>query len=134
MKIEIGLGEVLDRLSILEIKCKRLHDDEGIAADNQYRKLRSIISINWNLDDVIISSFYHSLLRVNSTLWHYEETIRSSLNMTFKDASLGKVDWKYLVGLSIFIIEYNKERSKIKKEIDMKFNPELCEIKNYREE
>jgi hypothetical protein len=124
MKIEVSDGEILDKLSILEIKLEKIDDVEKIKniqieyeiLSNSYKYLIS------NFGDNLVE-LYSKLKETNQKLWDIENDIREcEANNTFTD---------YFIGLARHIYITNDRRSMIKKQINIKTKSKLIEEKSY---
>ena len=120
MKIEVSIGELVDRLSILQLKSmfiKEEHKLKHILAEKSY--LEKIV------DKLKIDSwYYNALLSVNNILWHTEEDIRAKgLNNEFDDK---------FIELSKTIYTANDCRSMIKNKINIKYKSKFVEQKSYK--
>lgn len=120
MKIEISNGELLDKLSILEIKLKKIGDQEKLI------HIRREYSIVKPLGDKLIprvSMQYEKLIGINRQLWDIEDTIRNfERNQDFGDGFIQTARKVYL---------FNDERARIKKDINQLTNSGLTEEKSY---
>lgn len=118
MKIEIpvSVGELLDKISILQIKTRY--------TDNEYviKELNELIKIASNCN---VFNYYHleDLLKVNSKLWDIEDRLRN----LEKDNNFGEE----FIELARSVYITNDERAKIKREINDSFNSEYKEVKLY---
>lgn len=123
MRVEVSTGEVLDKISILEIKCHKITDEKKLT-NVRREHLTLIKELNAEgLEDWLLSDLYRSLLEVNFTLWQIEDQIR-------KKESLQEFDDEF-VGLARSVYIVNDERAQIKREINEKTNSLLVEEKNY---
>lgn len=120
MKIEISNGELLDKLSILEIKLEKIQDPEKLM------NINSEYSLIKPLGDKlihIVETQYKSLVDVNRSLWETEDTIRDfERNQQFGDEFIQTARRVYL---------FNDKRAQIKKEINRLTNSGLIEEKSY---
>ena len=110
-----------------------MHKQDREIVRDQYDDLkRSLLDIDPEFfkDEYFL---YKTIWEVNNTLWNLEDEIREALDKQSLSNN-SPVCNELVVNLSIAITKANKERAKIKKEIDMKFNPELQEIKCYHGE
>jgi hypothetical protein len=118
MKIEIpvSVGELLDKISILQIKSKH--------TDNEYikRELEDLIGIAQH-HNVYIQSYLTELLQVNHKLWDIEDELR--LLEKQQDFSQRFVD----LARSVYIT--NDERASIKRKINDETESYYREIKLY---
>lgn len=75
MKVEISNGELIDKLSILNIKLRNIKDDEKLSNINkEYSELNEIASELFKIDGVL--KLYNELIEINSRLWDIEDSIR----------------------------------------------------------
>lgn len=120
MKIKVSVAEILDKLTILEIKRKNIKDHEKLLNINkEYTYLKMLLS-KIKLSNK--SGYYKELLRVNSKLWDIEEDLRNSINEK-NDRKIVKVAKEECL--------YNDRRAEIKKRINIKYNSEIVEEKSY---
>ena len=117
---QISVGELLDKISILEIKKENM---KGIKLENVKKELdnlNSIVKIK-NLD--IDKNFLSNLRDVNKKLWVIEDKIREK-------ESQNKFD-KEFIELARSVYKENDKRASIKKEINLKYNSNFIEEKSY---
>ena len=76
VNIPVSLGELLDKISILEIKNKKILDDNKLVnIKKELSGLREVLeSSNINLSE--INDLYEELYKINLTLWDIEDSIR----------------------------------------------------------
>lgn len=120
MKIEISNGELLDKLSILEIKRNKIRDPEKLVNVN------SEYSLIKPLADKLIQAVqpqYESLLEVNRLLWDIEDTIR--------DFERSLDFGKGFIETARKVYQLNDERARLKKEINLITKSGLIEEKSY---
>ena len=120
MKIEVSNVEILDKLSILEIKLDHIEDLEQKSNVKKERDLlkEAAGSIVWPQD------IYNELRNVNWKLWCTEDKIREK-------EWHGDFD-KEFIKLARSVYKMNDKRSRIKKEINMLTRSSLVEEKQYR--
>jgi hypothetical protein len=120
MKIEISNGELLDKLSILEIKLDKIRDPEKLVnIGHEYVLIKPLA------DRIItpVQSHYYKLIEINRQLWEIEDVIRDfERNQQFGDEFIQTARKVYLL---------NDERARIKKEINRCTNSGLVEEKSY---
>ena len=120
---EISVGELLDKISILEIKQKNLKDNEKIKIVN-----KELESLNVTLKkDVMmtdeIQSLYQDLKKINSMLWDIEDGKRDcERNKDFGDKFIE-------LARSVYI--ENDNRAKIKNKINQLSGSNISEVKSY---
>lgn len=121
MKIEVSIGEVVDKVTILEIKKEKFKNAEKLAnVIKEYELLKKDIEAIGITTD---SDEFKRLKEVNLKLWHIEDDIRieeSKQNFGEKFIKLAR---------SVYF--ENDERAAIKKEINLKFGSDLIEEKEY---
>ena len=121
MKIEasISLGELYDKISILEIKKTHITSLTKLANINNECDQLNEIAINFPIED----DLYLRLKRVNEHLWSIEDDIR-------KKEKDHKFDDLFIhFARSIYVT--NDERSNIKNEINRMYGSEIIEEKSY---
>lgn len=121
IKIPVSLGELYDKLSILNIKLSMIQDPKKIKNIRIEKQLLSKISADHKIDP----QFYFDLFNVNRAIWLLEDSIR--LEHKNKDYS------DDFIKVAIDIFTQNDKRSRIKKEINLKYNSGIIEEKSYKE-
>ena len=119
---EISLGELADKLTILEIKLKKIEDKESINIINkEYQSLNNI-----DLKGIDIKKYkalFNQLKSVNEKLWDIENEKRLlEKNSDFEDK---------FIQVSRNVHFMNDKRAKIKKEINRTFGSNIEEVKEY---
>ena len=121
--VEVSVGELLDKISILEIKQEKIKDSEKLKyINNEYNVLRDQFSKNVKSDDKI-NKLFDSLKEINSKLWVIEDEKR----MCEKKSDFGES----FIKLSRDIHFLNDDRAKIKLEINNLTGSKIKEIKEY---
>ena len=120
---EISAGELLDKISILEIKLIKINDKESLLEINkEYNSLKetqnSNIKLTKNLENLI-----KELKEVNLKLWDIEDNKR----ICEKNKDFGKV----FVDLSRNVYLNNDKRARIKSEINKLLGSNIKEVKQY---
>lgn len=124
MKVEISTGELIDKISILEIKLLNIKDPSKII--NIYKELQSLNTHFQELLDEYgskIKDLYIKVSNVNKTLWDIEENIR-------KKESLKEFNEEF-VELARQLYLVNDQRTNLKKEINLLTKSEFVEEKSY---
>ena len=122
---EISAGELLDKLTILEIKLYRIDNLEKKKVINKEIKTLKEVSekcIDWN-KNIDVASLYSQLRTVNEKLWVIEDKIRIHEKKKNFD--------KEFVELARSVYISNDERSNIKSKINTLLNSNIKEIKEY---
>lgn len=121
MKIEISIGELVDKVSILSIKSEKIKFEEKL---KNIRKEFDLL--NKSMEEIgisIDSEDFKKLKKVNLQLWDIEDKIRKKeTDKEFDDEFIS-------LARSVYFI--NDERAAIKKRINLKFGSELIEEKEY---
>lgn len=122
MEIEVSIGEIVDKLSILEIKKNKITSADKLKNIlNEYNYLYEIVFKKMK----ILSEDYKSLLNINMQLWDIEDLIRvKEFKKEFDDE---------FVKLARNVYITNDNRAKIKKMINIKYNSNLIEEKSYEQ-
>jgi hypothetical protein len=124
MNIEVSHGEIVDKLTILQIKKENITDP--VKLDNivkEYDYLLSIVENNLGIS--IESPEYLELLSINQELWVIEDDIRDKERIKEFDDDFIK--------LARSVYYTNDVRAKIKKEINLKYSSGFVEEKSYRQ-
>lgn len=123
MKIEVSNGEIIDKLSILEIKKVKMTD------------MNKLTNINYELDYLIqygykilkqnpqTDNLYEELKEINMQLWDVEDKLRiKEKNQSFD---------KQFVDLARSVYKLNDHRAYLKKQINILTNSRFVEEKSY---
>ena len=121
--VEVSVGELLDKISILEIKKEKIKDKDNLSYINdEYSVLKIQLENNIKMDDKLKDLFI-SLKQVNNKLWGIENEKR----LYEKNKDFGEK----FVKTSRDIHFLNDERSKIKLQINLITKSKIKEIKEY---
>ena len=120
---EISAGELLDKISILEIKLDNIKDkDKLVEINKEYKSLeetkKSNIEISANLEKLV-----NQLKEINLKLWNIEEQKR----LCEKNSDFGK----NFIQLSRNVYLNNDKRAKIKSDINKLLGSNIKEVKSY---
>ena len=125
IKAPTSIGDLIDRLSILEIKKERIHDLDKIKYVNVELKSLQTILNEENIDLKKIKNLYTEISNINSKLWQIEDRIREcERNKDFGDNFIE-------LARSVYI--NNDIRAKIKSKINKEFGSKIMEVKSYKE-
>jgi hypothetical protein len=123
MNIEISHGEIVDKLTILQIKKENITDPSKL--DNVIKEYDYLFSVVENdLGISTLSAEYLELLSVNKDLWDIEDDIRDKERQKEFDDDFIK--------LARAVYYTNDIRAKIKKEINLKYSSGFVEEKSYQ--
>jgi len=121
--VEVSVGELLDKISILEIKKEKIKDPDKLNFINdEHAILRDQKDKNVNSDDKL-NKLFTSLKEINSKLWVIEDDKR----MCEKNSEFSEK----FIKLSRDIHFLNDDRAKIKLEINNHTGSKIKEIKEY---
>jgi len=116
----ISLGELIDKITILEIK--EIHMT-GIKLQNVAKELELLKYILQDKNLEIDINLFTQLREINNNLWEIEDKIRMKENKQQFD--------KEFIQLARSVYKQNDVRASIKKEINQKYNSDLIEEKSY---
>ena len=123
VKIPISIGELLDKISILEIKCIKILDENKLVnikkelseLKQEYEKIK--------INDSVINSLYKELYGINLMLWEVEDSIRVlEKNQKFENT---------FIELARTVYKTNDRRFEVKNKINSILNSEFKEEKSY---
>ena len=121
--VEVSIGELLDKISILEIKKEKIKDSEKLKFINdEYNVLKDQFNMNVKSDEKI-DKLFKSLKEINSKLWVIEDDKR----LCEKNSDFGEE----FIKLSRDVHFLNDERAKIKLEMNNHTGSKIKEIKEY---
>ena len=120
---EISAGELIDKITILEIKKEKISNKEKLVEVN-----KELISLNETLkksisDESKILSFKNDLKNINLKLWDIEDGKRSA-------EKKNQFDEKF-IELARNVYKFNDERAKIKLAINNALGSNIKEVKSY---
>ena len=121
MKIEVSLGEVVDKLTILDIKRDKITDPEKWNnVKKEYDYLSAELANNGFYQD---NPYYKQLYDINLKLWDIEDKLRRLES----DKRFGG----YFIDLARKVYITNDERAAIKKKINIEYGSNFVEEKSY---
>jgi uncharacterized protein YukE len=123
LKVEVSVGELLDKITILEIKSERITDPGKL--DNVNREL-NILRQTWAgspLSSNNITPQLDQLKRVNEALWDIEDNIR-------RKEARQQFDEEF-ISLARSVYHQNDERAAVKRELNSLLGSGLVEEKSY---
>ena len=121
--VEVSVGELFDRISILEIKKNKTKDTNNLKFINEeYVILKNQFEKNVKIDEKL-NKLFESLKKINSKLWVIEDEKRLyEKNSDFSEK---------FIKVSRDIHFFNDNRAKIKLEINDHTGSKIKEIKEY---
>ena len=120
MKIEVSVGEIVDKLSILQIKSDMIRDKEKL--DNVKKEYDYLYDIVFKEMKIEQTDFF-DMVSINQKLWKIEDDIRDKERAkTFDDE---------FIELARSVYFTNDKRSEVKKGINKKYGSLFVEEKSY---
>lgn len=120
-KIKISNGELMDRISIIELKKLKVKDPAKLAAvDREFLELNPKCVELFTKNDSSLQVLYLELARINGKLWDLENEVRKN---NIRD--------KQFILASKKIFKYNQIRNDIKNDINMITGSDYLEVKEY---
>jgi hypothetical protein len=124
MKIEISIGEVVDKYTILTLKKLFIHDAEKLVnIEKEWKIIKS--SLLKKHPETLTDPFTQELYDINKKLWKVEDDLR--------DCEHKKYFGEKFVELAREVYQLNDVRAIIKKQINQKYGSELIEEKSYKQ-
>ena len=121
--VEVSVGELLDKISILEIKRKKIKDPEKLKfISNEHSILKDQLENNVKSDNKL-NKLFEDLKEINTKLWVIEDDKR--------DCEKNKDFGEKFIKLSRDVHFLNDDRAKIKLEINNHTGSSIKEIKEY---
>ena len=120
MQIEVSIGEVVDKWTILSIKVLNITDKDKLAnITNERNYLNKMIE-----PEILMDPLTDQLLNVNKKLWTVEDNLRDlERDKRFGDKFIQQARSVYML---------NDERARIKKDINIKYGSSFVEEKSYQ--
>jgi len=126
MKVEISNGELLDKISILELKLLKIEDKEKLVnIQKEFDILNPLAQELFKKYDGQLQVHYLALAEINGKLWDIEDWIR--------DCEREKRFDKEFVELARSVYITNDQRSEVKKIINIMTSSGLVEEKSYKD-
>jgi hypothetical protein len=122
MKIEVSIGEIADKYTILTIKSFEILDEvKQVNIKKEWKYINSVIKESF--PDLASDPLTHRLLDINRQLWVVEDSLRDCENDREFD--------KLFVFLARQVYRLNDQRADIKKQINIKYKSDIVEEKSY---
>ena len=125
IQVPISPGELLDKITILEIKSERMTDPEKL--DNVRREL-SLLNETWQgrvRENDTVLRIHASLKRINEALWEIEDDIRAK-------EKVREFDDRF-IELARSVYFTNDKRAAAKKELNVHLGSDIVEKKSYQD-
>lgn len=124
IKVEVSVGEFLDKLTILQIKAERISD---VSAQANIQRELAAMTLAWSASEYAagpdLEAELHELRRINETLWDIEDRIRA------KEAA-AEFDGEF-IDLARSVYRTNDRRAAAKRAINLKTGSGVVEEKSY---
>ncbi|MBH48270.1 MAG: hypothetical protein CME71_08890 [Halobacteriovorax sp.] len=121
--VEVSLGELVDKISILRLKMERIKDATKVAAATKEEAVL-VASLN-SLNLAGIDAHLGALQAINGKLWQIEDDIRvQEKNRKFDDQ---------FIELARSVYKVNDERFRAKDAVNQAYGSELEEVKSYED-
>jgi hypothetical protein len=121
----VSYGELIDKITILEIKSRRITDASKLANVRNEMELLKATWANDSASQIDISDERTRLLQVNELLWDIEDKIRLKERAAAFDQEF--------IELARSVYFRNDERAAYKREINLKLGSDLVEEKSYQD-
>lgn len=123
IKVDLSVGEFLDKVTILEIKSERIKDETKLENVNKELNLLKKIWAESEFASTDIADEMGRLKAINEKLWEIEDDIR--------DKERARAFDDKFIELARAVYYSNDERAAIKKELNVKLGSDLVEEKSY---
>jgi hypothetical protein len=123
MKIEVSIGEVVDKYTILTLKKLFIHDAEKLVnIEKEWKIIKSALVKKY--PDTLTDPFTQELYDINKKLWKVEDDLRDCEHKSYFGEKF--------VELAREVYQLNDVRAIIKKQLNQKYGSELIEEKSYK--
>ncbi|MBT8062145.1 MAG: hypothetical protein HKO64_01890 [Xanthomonadales bacterium] len=125
IQVPVSPGEVLDKITILEIKSERMTDPDKLA---NVRLELELLNQTWAASvqaDETISSIHAQLKKINEALWEIEDDIRDKERLREFDEGF--------IRLARSVYFTNDKRAAAKKELNLHLGSAIVEEKSYQD-
>ena len=125
IQVPVSPGEVLDKITILEIKSERMSDPVKVA---NVRVELALLQETWAqsvTNDPVIQDLHDQLKKINETLWEIEDDIRDKERVKEFDENF--------IELARQVYFTNDRRSRVKKELNLHLGSQIIEEKSYQD-
>lgn len=123
LKIPVSIGELIDKLSILQVKKIKIQNPQSLKFVSEEFDLLKDLSQSF-LENENIETLYNQLIEVNSNLWDVEDKLRVY-------ESEKRFDEEF-IELARKVYYTNDERFRLKNEINLITSSQIREVKDYK--
>jgi len=123
--VPVSPGEVLDKITILEIKSERMDDPVKVA---NVRIELALLEETWAqsvTSDPVIQDLHDQLKQINEALWEIEDDIRDKERVKEFD--------QQFIDLARNVYFTNDRRSEVKKQLNLHLGSQIIEEKSYQD-
>jgi hypothetical protein len=123
--VPVSPGEVLDKITILEIKSERMTDPAKLA---NVRTELAMLQETWAKavqEDEVVRRLHDALKKINEALWVIEDDIRDKERVKEFD--------QRFIALARGVYFTNDRRSQVKKELNLHLGSQIIEEKSYQD-
>ena len=125
LQVPVSVGEVVDKVTILEIKSNRISDESKLKNIRaELEQLRPLVS-GGVFDSAEVSALFDGLRAVNGELWDIEDDIRA-------EEAAGRFGERF-IELARAVYVTNDRRAELKKKINLATGSDLVEEKSYED-
>lgn len=125
IQVPVSPGEVLDKITILEIKSERMEDPEKVANVRVELKLLQDTWAGAITNDDVIRDLHAQLKEINEALWEIEDDIRDKERVKEFD--------ERFIELARAVYFTNDRRSDVKKKLNIHLGSQIVEEKSYQD-
>lgn len=122
--VPISPGELLDKITILEIKSERIDDPQKVANVRHELELLSKVWSDSVVEGKVVADLHRQLKTINEELWEIEDDIRD-------EERQNRFGEKF-IALARAVYVTNDKRAQAKKEVNLHLGSEIIEEKSYR--
>jgi hypothetical protein len=122
ISIPVSVGEMIDKLSILQVKKTKVNDEEKLIFINKEFELLYNFSLEY-FNNPEVELIYEKLILVNTNLWDIEDNLRVYEKEKKFDSDF--------IELARKVYFTNDERFRLKNQINTITNSEIREVKDY---
>jgi len=125
VNVEISVGELVDKISILRIKLKKITDPTKL--QHVSRELESLQKVYDRFYEKQDEHLLESLIYINELLWGVEDELR-----IFENENRINEDQQTFIKLARSVYKLNDERFRIKDQINKIYGSAIKEVKSYK--
>ena len=124
IRAPIAIGELIDKIAILEIKAERISDQQKLRNVATELTMLRALKTNAGLDTAEMEPFAQELRSINATLWEIEDALR--------ELEAQHDFGPHFVKLARSVYQTNDRRADVKLRINKAFGSEIVEEKSYK--